>query len=85
MQITIGNCGAVIGTQLYRADDGPRYVVGHSVALGYLIGNVAVSATLWWVLRRENKRREGIAEEVKGIGELKDWPGDKDPRWRFQY
>ena len=37
MQISIGNLGAVIGTQLYRADDGPRYIVGHSFALGYLV------------------------------------------------
>lgn len=43
MQISIGNCGAVLGTQLYRAGDGPRYVVGHSFALGYLVANVAVS------------------------------------------
>ncbi|KAL6850596.1 hypothetical protein ACO1O0_007720 [Amphichorda felina] len=85
MQITIGNCGAVMGTQLYRSGDGPRYVVGHAVALGYLVANVGVCATLWWILRRENRRREAISEEVKAVGELKDWPGDSDPRWRFQY
>lgn len=85
MQITIGNCGAVLGTQLYRSDDGPRYVVGHSFALGYLVANVGVCAVLWWVLRGENKRRDGISEEVKAVGALEDWPGDKDPRWRYQY
>lgn len=85
MQISIGNCGAVLGTQLYRAGDGPRYVVGHSVALGYLVANVAVSGVLYWLLRRENERREGVAAEVKEVGELSDWDGDEDPRWRFQY
>jgi len=84
MQISIGNCGAIIGTQLYRATDGPRFVVGHSVALGYLIGNVAVVSILYFRLKAENKRREGIAEEVVHVGEAEDWAGDADPRWRFE-
>ncbi|KAL9947427.1 hypothetical protein ACHAO3_005368 [Verticillium nonalfalfae] len=85
MQITIGNCGAILGTQLYRANDGPRFIVGHSFALGYLAANILVCATLRFILKRENTRREQIAKEVKEIGELTDWPGDSDPRWRFQY
>jgi MFS family permease len=85
MQISIGNLGAVLGTQLYRANDGPRYIVGHSFALGYLAANIIVSGILWWVLQRENRKRADIAEEVKAVGDLEDWPGDSDPRWRFQY
>ncbi|KAJ9137506.1 MFS transporter [Pleurostoma richardsiae] len=85
MQISIGNLGAVLGTQLYRATDGPRYIVGHSFALGYLVGNVVVSAVLYWLLNKENQRRQEVAAEVKEVGELADWEGDDDPRWRFQY
>lgn len=85
MQISIGNCGAVLGTQLYRANDGPRYILGHSFALGYLIANVLVSGALYFILKRENTKRDSIAAEVKEVGELKDWGGDDDPRWRFQY
>ncbi|KAK3350615.1 major facilitator superfamily domain-containing protein [Neurospora tetraspora] len=85
MQISIGNLGAVLGTQLYRSGDGPRYIVGHSFALGYLAGNVIVSSLLYFILSRENKRRDGVAPEVEEVGHLKDWDGDEDPRWRFQY
>ncbi|KAJ4401598.1 hypothetical protein N0V85_005481 [Neurospora sp. IMI 360204] len=85
MQISIGNLGAVLGTQLYRSGDGPRYIVGHSFALGYLAGNVIVSSLLYFILSRENKRRDGIAPEVEEVGHVKDWDGDEDPRWRFQY
>jgi MFS family permease len=85
MQISIGNCGAILGTQLYRANDGPRYIVGHSFALGYLVFNLIVCATLWFVLRRENTRRAVLTEEVKAVGDVPDWPGDSDPRWRFEY
>lgn len=85
MQISIGNLGAVLGTQLYRANDGPRYIVGHSFALAYLFGNIVVAGLLWWVLKRENERRAEITTEVKAVGELNDWTGDADPRWRFEY
>jgi len=85
MQISIGNLGAVLGTQLYRANDGPRYIVGHSFALGYLVGNIVVSSILYSLLKRENQRRDQIAPEVKEVCELADWQGDDDPRWRFQF
>ncbi|EAQ82938.1 hypothetical protein CHGG_10756 [Chaetomium globosum CBS 148.51] len=85
MQISIGNCGAVIGTQLYRSGDGPRYFVGHSFALGYLLFEIVVSVILYYMLKKENERREAIIPEVKEVGELEDWSGDEDPRWRFQY
>ncbi|KAI5459078.1 major facilitator superfamily domain-containing protein [Mariannaea sp. PMI_226] len=85
MQISIGNLGAVMGTQLYRAEDGPRFVVGHSMALAYLAANIVVVSTLAWRLKRENERRAEIAPEIKDVGAVEDWKGDADPRWRFEY
>ncbi|KAI4864713.1 MFS general substrate transporter [Hypoxylon rubiginosum] len=85
MQISIGNLGAVLGTQLYRATDGPRFIVGHSMALAYLLANAVVVSILGIRLRNENRRREGIADEIKHVGEVADWRGDSDPRWRFEY
>jgi len=86
MQISIGNLGAVLGTQLYRATDGPRYIVGHSFAMGYLLANALVAALLWFVLRKENGTREATGKpEVLEVGELSDWEGDEDARWRFHY
>ncbi|KAI0532267.1 major facilitator superfamily domain-containing protein [Xylaria digitata] len=85
MQISIGNIGAVVGTQLYRTYDGPRFIVGHSFALGYLLANAIVVTVLAVVLSKENKRRASIAEEIVDVGEISDWRGDVDPRWRFEY
>lgn len=91
MQISIGNLGAVLGTQLYRNSGkpkfsiGPRFYLGHGMALAYLSCNILVIGLLWIVLKRENAKRdrgerkgrlEGVAEE--------EWLGDDDPRWRFQ-
>ena len=85
MQISIGNLGAVLGTQLYRNESKPRFFVGHGMAAGYLVGNILVVGTLWWILKRENERRDrGLgAERLRGIDEG-EWLGDEDPRWRFQ-
>lgn len=83
-KITIGNLGAVIGTQLYRATDGPRYIVGHSVALAYLCGTVVVTGTAWFVLSRNNKKRD-LQEAQDNNLPVWDgvWRGDDDLRWRF--
>ncbi|KAH7156090.1 major facilitator superfamily domain-containing protein [Dactylonectria macrodidyma] len=85
MQISIGNLGAVLGTQLYRADDGPRFIVGHSMALAYLVGNIVVVSVLGWRLKRENQRRSELASEITDVGEVKDWKGDGDVRWRYEW
>ena len=85
MQISIGNLGAVLGTQLYRVETQPRFFLGHSFALGYLVANILVVGTLWAALRRENRRKE---QESTGVAfddyEDNDWAGDEDKRWRFQ-
>ncbi|KAI8935512.1 hypothetical protein NX059_008083 [Plenodomus lindquistii] len=89
MQISIGNLGAVIGTQLYRANTAPRYVLGHSFALGYLCMNIVVVGTLLWFLNKENREKEahlvahpdtpGFHDSAEDLKQ-----GDRHPRWRFQ-
>lgn len=85
MQISIGNLGAVIGTQLYRSNDGPRFIVGHSVALAYLCANVIVVSYAGWRLKAQNIARARVSQEIQNVGEAVEWEGDKDPRWRFSY
>ncbi|KAL4809339.1 major facilitator superfamily domain-containing protein [Aspergillus unguis] len=91
MQISIGNLGAVIGTQLYRTETSPRYFLGHGFSLGYLVANIIVVFVLWQVLNRENvekaetREREGLQALMGDIGDAEgDFLGDKDPRWIFQ-
>ncbi|KAL8685670.1 MAG: hypothetical protein Q9218_007619 [Villophora microphyllina] len=85
MQISIGNLGAVLGTQLYRSTDGPRFFVGHGFALGYLVANIIVVGTTWFILKKENKSRDRGERDGRLAGTSGDeWLGDEDPRWRFQ-
>ncbi|OAP62100.1 hypothetical protein AYL99_04303 [Fonsecaea erecta] len=81
LQISLGNLGAVIGTQLYRTETAPRYFLGHSFALAYMVANLIVTTTLWLVLKRHNQRREDTATEHAAPDG--PWLGDEDPRWRF--
>lgn len=92
LQISVGNLGAVLGTQLYRPATSPRYVLGHSFALGYMAANALVVTTLWFVLTRENKRREAEfplgmdgPDAQDAVAELggEQVKGDDDVRWRF--
>lgn len=82
MTITIGNLGAVLGTQLYRPKTSPRWYLGHGFALGYLCMNLVVVSVLWVSLRRENK----IKVERRSAGDISDGRivSDEDARWEFQ-
>jgi hypothetical protein len=85
MQISIGNLGAVLGTQLYRPNTAPRYLLGHGFALGYLVANLVVTSLIWWVLSRENRQRDdaGVKGGFEEVSDEEDWRGDEDFRWRF--
>ncbi|KAF2653344.1 MFS transporter [Lophiostoma macrostomum CBS 122681] len=88
MQISIGNLGAVIGTQLYRPNTAPRYILGHSFALGYLVLNLVVVSALWWILTKENRQKEETLvshPETKGFHDSEEdlKLGDRHPRWKF--
>lgn len=91
LQISIGNLGAIIGTQLYRNETKPRYFLGHSFALGYLVANIVVVGILWQILRLENAKKachreaQGPVVLAEDIGKFEgDFDGDKDSRWIFQ-
>lgn len=88
MQISIGNLGAVIGTQLYRPKTAPRYVLGHSFALGYLVMNIVVVSVLWYILSKENKQKQeylAAHPETRGFHDTEEdlKHGDRHPRWHF--
>ena len=53
--------------------------------MGYLVGNIIVVSTLWYVLKKENERRDrgGRDDRLREVNEGV-FLGDDDPRWRFQ-
>ncbi|TAQ89195.1 hypothetical protein B7494_g2479 [Chlorociboria aeruginascens] len=82
LTITVGNLGAVLGTQLYRPDTSPRWFLGHGMAVAYLGCNIIVMLVLWACLNRENRiKRRRLESGEKAEGEIKN---DADARWLFQ-
>lgn len=53
-----GNLNGVMASNVYRAEDTPRYTLGHAFVLGYLvIGAWGGSVLMYWLLKRENALR----------------------------
>ncbi|KAH8646375.1 MFS nicotinic acid transporter-like protein [Tricladium varicosporioides] len=87
MTITIGNLGAVLGTQLYRPATSPRWYLGHGFALGYLVANLANTGLLWVLLERENNSKMERKERGVESGDESDGgsvKSDEDVRFIFQ-
>jgi predicted MFS family arabinose efflux permease len=61
--ISIGNVGGIIGGQMYRAEDAPKYATGNSAAMGLMCGVVVISLAFKYFLNKENTRRENLSEE----------------------
>ncbi|KAK3375649.1 high-affinity nicotinic acid transporter [Lasiosphaeria ovina] len=78
MQVMGGNCGGIVASYVYLSRDGPRYVRGHSILIGFVgMAFVLTLAMTAWC-RRENARRDaspgfgGAAALAAGPLELTD-------------
>ena len=79
--------GGSIGSNIYLDSQAPVYPLGFGFSVGATVLGAMVPATVhWWLMRRENRRREGAdLQEVKGkytpeeLGEM----GEGSPLFRF--
>lgn len=70
MQVMGGNCGGIVASYVYLSRDEPRFVVGHSILIGFI--GMAFVLTLFMTTwcRRENIRRDAAAEGEAMANEL---------------
>ncbi|KAF9141207.1 hypothetical protein BGX30_005266 [Mortierella sp. GBA39] len=81
--ISIGQIGSVIGGQLYRNDDAPLYVRGHSIS-AILMALATVSVLGFkFLLTRENRRRDRLTPEENALESSGTDLADKHPSFRF--
>ncbi|KAI9476612.1 MFS transporter-like protein [Zychaea mexicana] len=62
-----GQCFSMLGTQIYKTEDGPRYIRGHAVCLVFMCLAGLSAITLRFLLKRENDRRDrkyGVPESM---------------------
>ncbi|KAK3381765.1 high-affinity nicotinic acid transporter [Podospora didyma] len=62
MQVMGGNTGGIIASYVYLTRDGPRYIKGHSILIGFvgMAFFLTLLMTVW--CRRENTRRDALAD-----------------------
>lgn len=65
MQVMGGNCGGIIASYVYLTRDGPRFIIGHSILIGFISMAFFLSGFMSMWCKRENARRDGISRELK--------------------
>lgn len=92
MVISLGNCGAIIGTQLYRVPLGnianKGYRVSYGLTIVWLFFGIASASLLWFGLARENRKllelRRG-KEDSASLSDSESGHGNGQFRRRFLY
>ncbi|KAH8892345.1 high-affinity nicotinic acid transporter [Thozetella sp. PMI_491] len=91
LQISLGNTGGIIGSNIYRAQDKPHYHLGYGISIGFLGSAFIAVIVMMVVLSAINKKRERYVTENGGpdgvVGKHGDWAltelGDRSPLFRY--
>lgn len=88
IHIGIGNFGGAIASNIYRAQDKPRFILGHAVELGFIgMGLVAMCIVVVCYYFTNKKRARDVRDgkySHLSIEELSEM-GDKNPYFRYSY
>ncbi|KAK0761632.1 hypothetical protein N5P37_006585 [Trichoderma harzianum] len=82
LQISIGNLGGAVGTNIYLRQQAPNYWLGFGFSLGILLVASSAGMIMRIALQRINKKRESMSREEileKYTPEELDRMGDKSP------
>jgi hypothetical protein len=71
-----------MASNFYRAQDAPKYYLGHSLELGFCIAGIIATVALRMGYDRVNKKREARGTDELTQEELVDL-GDKSPSFRY--
>ncbi|KAF9308084.1 hypothetical protein BG003_011647 [Podila horticola] len=88
MCLLSSSVAGVLGSQLYKSKDGPRYFKGHLLNIGCMLAVIALTLLQRWMLKRENNRRNySVSFGVNPLkylskAELRDL-NDKHPAFRY--
>lgn len=84
---TVGQCGTVLGTHSFPADQHPYYRRGMWTGFAFSLFSAAICTTLSILLWRENKRRDEVYGKVDSSTEMgSDENGNAlPPKAQFRY
>ncbi|KAJ1919182.1 hypothetical protein H4219_002129 [Mycoemilia scoparia] len=77
--------GGFITSFIYRDQDAPRYILGHSVCIGLCVLVVILSLLLTWLLSRENRHRDETFFDLSKLSEQEVADlCDRHPSFRYR-
>lgn len=86
IQIAMGNMAGAMASNFYRAEDKPRYVLGHSLEIGFIGAGIIAVLVLVFSYKRINRKRERQMAEGAYNGytpEELSALGDRAPTFRY--
>ncbi|KAK2013421.1 major facilitator superfamily transporter [Colletotrichum eremochloae] len=88
IQIGVGNLGGAMASNFYRQKDGPRYVLGHALELGFI--GLGIIATLVLIfsyigINKSRDRRMAEGEDKRYTAEELSEQGDKALTYRYMW
>ncbi|TFK43548.1 MFS transporter [Crucibulum laeve] len=91
LQLAVANSGGFVATFAYTADQAPKYVRGHTIALAFVsLAWVLVAANVGYCMWENKARREGRRagnldryRELRVNGKTRAPIGDRHPDFRF--
>ncbi|KAK3311933.1 major facilitator superfamily transporter [Apodospora peruviana] len=88
IQIGVGNLGGAMASNFYRQKDGPRYILGHALELGFISAGIIAAFILLGSYKMINNKRERRMKE----GVLSNYTheelsekGDRAVTFRYMY
>ncbi|KAI9872742.1 MAG: hypothetical protein M1830_001238 [Pleopsidium flavum] len=81
-QIGLGNLGGAMASNFYRAKDKPKYILGHSLELGFVALGLMAVLLLRYSYTQVNKKRDREGVGMYTEAEMSDM-GDKAPTFRY--
>jgi MFS family permease len=85
IQVMLGNIAGIIASNIFLANESPKYPTGYGTAFGMLWMGTIASVILFFLLRRENRKR-AAGERDSRLSRPKeevDNMGDYHPSFRF--
>ncbi|CVL13727.1 hypothetical protein FPRO06_07716 [Fusarium proliferatum] len=91
LQLSLGNLGGFVGSNIYLARDRPAYRLGYGISLGFIFCAILAAGSMMFFLNRINKKRDEYVAREGGeravIEKYGEWTlaemGDRSPLFRY--
>jgi hypothetical protein len=83
IHIGAGNLAGAMASNFYRANDKPKYILGHALEIGFVsLGMIAVLVLRWNYARINAQRDREGNEKGHSLKEMSEM-GDRAPTFRY--